>query len=315
MLESADTLAVDHRDMLGRSIADPLVVSYLAFHEKLDPADFRENADMGFYGGDHNGFGLSADALCSYTSNYEQVRSRYLPDDQERIVTQICFTGLDTIMMEQRSYVLPLPLGLAFGDGADVVSRKLGTEPTRQGKGTTPPDFSAERFVWWYEVDGLEVIAKFDVNLALMAVYLLPINRGAIQAKKRRASLQKESENILPGNVGKVEALRANIPTPRWREALAEGDKLFNEPDIAEAEALLNTFIDDVKAGIITTSAPAIYEAVKRVILGLNKIQERSGMIETLERDELGVLIDEVVAATGFKIAEGEDITSEWREW
>jgi len=54
---------------------------------------------------------------------------------------------------------------------------------------------------------------------------------------------------------------------------------------------------------------------VKRVVLGLNQIQEHSGMIETLERDELGVWIDEVAAATGFKIAEDEDITSEWREW
>ncbi|MGZ2426561.1 hypothetical protein ACVIRM_005585 [Rhizobium laguerreae] len=38
-------------------------------------------------------------------------------------------------------------------------------------------------------------------------------------------------------------------------------------------------------------------------------------MIETLERDELGVLIDAVVKAAGFTLRDDEDITGEWREW
>jgi hypothetical protein len=61
--------------------------------------------------------------------------------------------------------------------------------------------------------------------------------------------------------------------------------------------------------------AQAIQVAVKDLVLAINEINGRSGMTETLERDELGVLIDAVVRASGFSLPDDEDITAEWREW
>lgn len=303
---------MNHADILGRSIADPVAKAYLADHERLDPVDFRTNAGIGFFGGPHSGFGLHAESLGAYNSQFGEARSRHLPDDGEMIVVQLFFTGADAINAAQRAYSSGLPFELSFGDGAEVVAKKLGATPSREQKSATLPDYSAERFVSSYAVDDLNVIVKYDAERRLMAVYLLRLDQAALQAKRRRT---RTGHDIMPMNVAKIEAFRAKFPTSRWREAMTAGDRLFNEPDIAKAEALLNAFIDRVKSATGKVDAPAISMAVKDVVLGLNEINARSGMIETLERDELGGLIDEVVRATGFALRDDEDITSEWREW
>ncbi|KAB1113877.1 hypothetical protein F4V89_11205 [Neorhizobium galegae] len=122
-------------------------------------------------------------------------------------------------------------------------------------------------------------------------------------------------QRVVPGNVDKVEGLRDQIPTPRWRESMAEGDELFNEADIAMTETSLNAFVDTVKAATSQQDLQAVQAAVKDIVLAINEINARSGMIETLERDELGVLIDAVVRASGVSLPDDEDITAEWREW
>jgi hypothetical protein len=66
---------------------------------------------------------------------------------------------------------------------------------------------------------------------------------------------------------------------------------------------------------LVGQAVAGIRAAVKEVVLAINEINGRSGMIETLERDELGVLIDAVARAAGFSLPDNEDITSEWREW
>ena len=136
------------------------------------------------------------------------------------------------------------------------------------------------------------------------------------RARERKASLKAENRNIDPASVEKVEALRAAIPTPRWRSAMADGDAQFTEAAITAAEDALNRFIDDVKTATAKKSASAIHAAVKRVVTSLNKLNGRGqSPIETLERDELGGLIDDVVKATGFQLKDDEDITAPWREW
>ncbi|WP_105436561.1 hypothetical protein [Neorhizobium tomejilense] len=304
---------MNHLDIPGRSIADPVVVSYLADHEKLDAFDFRKNAEIGFFGGFDSGFGLTAESLLTYKAHFEEVRSRGLPDDGEMIVTRLSFTGPDTIRSVQRAYRAMPPFGLVFGDSSDVVSVKLGAGPFRKAKSSSLPEYSAERFVHSHAVGDMVVIAKYDADWRLMAVYLMQADRNQLQGKRGKGSLLKHK--IVSGNGSKVEALRNQIPTSRWRKAMAEGDELFNEADIAKAETGLNTFLDRVKEATEKADAQAIRAAVRDIVLLINEINGTSGMIETLERDELGVLIDAVVKAGGFTLRDDEDITGEWREW
>ncbi|MNE51234.1 hypothetical protein D3C87_1511680 [compost metagenome] len=213
----------------------------------------------------------------------------------------------------QRAYPSALPFGLTFGDSSDAVAGKLGAGPFREGKSSTLPEYSAERFDHSHAVGNMVVIAKYDADWRLMAVYLMQADRTMLKAKRRKAVLPKQK--IMPGNIDKIEALRVQMPTPRWWETMAEGDELFNEADIATAETALNAFIDAVKTATSQRDAQAIQVAVKDIVLAINEINGRSGMIETLERDELGVLIDAVVRASGFSLKDDEDITAEWREW
>ncbi|MFD1703414.1 hypothetical protein ACFSCV_10400 [Methylopila henanensis] len=285
----------------------------MADHEKLDPIDFRANAEIGFFGGFDSGFSLQVESLSAYSAEFEEVRSRRLPDDEERIVSRLSFTGLDAMRAVQRSYMSALPFDLTFGDSSEVVAEKLGAGPFRKGKSSTLPEYSAERFEHSHAVGDMVVIAKYDADLRLMAVYLMQADRAMLKAKRRKASFPKHK--IAPGSIDKVEALRDKIPTPRWRESMARGDGLFNEADIAAAETALNVFVDTVKAATSQRDAQAIWAAVKDIVLAINEINDRSGMIETLERDELGVLIDAVVRASGFILPDDEDVTAQWREW
>lgn len=58
-----------------------------------------------------------------------------------------------------------------------------------------------------------------------------------------------------------------------------------------------------------------IYVSVKETILKLNEAKNAGLIIDTVEREELCEAIDVLVKATGFRIYDGVDITSKWRQW
>ncbi|MGN7774127.1 hypothetical protein [Phyllobacterium sp. 22552] len=116
----------------------------LAHHEKLNPIDFRITAEMGFFGGFDSGFGLQVESLSAYSAQFEEVRSRNLPDD-ERIVAG-CSLASDAIRTVQCAYLSALTFGLTFGESSAIVAAKLGVGPFRKGKGSSFPEYSAERF-------------------------------------------------------------------------------------------------------------------------------------------------------------------------
>jgi hypothetical protein len=87
------------------------------------------------------------------------------------IVVQLSFSGADAINTQQGAYSRALPFGLLFGDRAESVTKMLGASPSRRDPSMTLPDHSAERFVFKYVVDHLQVIAKFDGAHRLIAVY------------------------------------------------------------------------------------------------------------------------------------------------
>ena len=47
----------------------------------------------------------------------------------------------------------------------------------------------------------------------------------------------------------------------------------------------------------------------------INKINDKYGLIETLERDELGEWINILVRKTGIILDDNMDVTEEYREW
>jgi len=97
---------------------------------------------------------------------------------------------------------------------------------------------------------------------------------------------------------------------------MLEGDNIFNDENITETSKELDVFIDNLKDAVLKRNSKNIYNATKKSVKLLNKLNERfDDFIETTEREELCEFIDKCIRITGFEIEKDFDITQEWREW
>ena len=52
-----------------------------------------------------------------------------------------------------------------------------------------------------------------------------------------------------------------------------------------------------------------------KLVKKLNKINDKYGLIETMEREELCEWMNAIIRKTGLELADDVDITDEYREW
>ena len=76
---------------------------------------------------------------------------------------------------------------------------------------------------------------------------------------------------------------------------------------------MLTEYIDNLVVATKEKKANKVLSAVKKVVLSLNKLEQKYGHIETIEREELCPFILDAVKTTGFQC--DYDLTEEWREW
>ncbi|GMT49352.1 MAG: hypothetical protein IEMM0008_0891 [bacterium] len=116
-----------------------------------------------------------------------------------------------------------------------------------------------------------------------------------------------------------IEDLKQMKPTLRWRERMLDGDDLFSEEIIYETNKVLDVFINRLIPLNGKSDRKQIEQIVKELVFQLNDLGGIEGKynnyIETLEREELCEFIDMAITVTGYELAEGEDITEDWREW
>ncbi|UXN06227.1 hypothetical protein [Bartonella sp. HY761] len=304
---------VNHQDMLGRSAEDPVFKTYMEQQRKLYPlrpvpkdAPAWETQDF------DTGFNVSMEEYDLFNYSHGEPKSRFSTNDDEKIVLYIEFGDSDSLRTEQRPYKHPLPFGLRFGDTPQIVAQKLNTKPGMQTKSSWLPGVSDEKYSISYRVGNLNVIATYTGEEKLIRLTITLLDRADIRARERQQNVKNYI--IDPKASAGLEIYRQRFPTKRWRKLIGL-DKGYNEQDIRAVEEQLNIFIDNVKAATQKADAEAIYKAVEILVVNVNDINDRNGLVETLERDELSIFIDKVVAQTGFLIEENEDITSEWRRW
>lgn len=290
-------------------------MAYLKEHDAAEPSDVFEGLCVSYGHLGRDGFSLSADIYRIYRDNNGEARSRVTQADDEFIVERIDFSDTDCAFPGSKAYPHALPFGLGFGDHSDRISQVLGVKPSTRSRSGSLPGTSPVTLVWTYRVNDTKVIVGLTDHHQLGAIYLAPIDRASRQAAERKAQLKAENRNIDAGASDAIEALRATNPTWRWRQSMAAGDTSFTEKAIAEADAALGRFIDDVKVAVTKRSASGVHQSTKRLVRALNRLNGRGSPIETLERDELGVFINTVVAASGFRLKPDEDLTAEWRQW
>ncbi len=89
----------------------------------------------------------------------------------------------------------------------------------------------------------------------------------------------------------------------------------YTEEDVQKCDKILSEYTDELKKLDPPGDEKAIMRVVKRVVLALNKLNEKADfeMIETDQREQLYEYISTAAQASGLK--SDDDITEEWRDW
>ena len=106
-----------------------------------------------------------------------------------------------------------------------------------------------------------------------------------------------------------------------YRSWSAEGEGSYTEKHIQKCADLLDAYAAEIAAIDAPVGAgrdKKIMSAVKKVVLALNKLNEKTDyeMLETDERESICTLIHDAAVGAGLSvIPEDDDVTGEWREF
>ena len=89
----------------------------------------------------------------------------------------------------------------------------------------------------------------------------------------------------------------------------------FRKSDVRKCEKILTEYLDAL-AFLATPSDKDILKCVKKAVLALNKLNEKTdyAMLETEEREAIWELIQISAIECGLQDP-ADDITEQWREW
>ena len=96
---------------------------------------------------------------------------------------------------------------------------------------------------------------------------------------------------------------------------MAEGDDMFSEESITAVETALTEYVQTLCEAIQKKNATTVYNSMGKLVKALNKINDKYGLIETMEREELCDWLNTLIRKTGLELADNVDITDEYREW
>ncbi len=103
------------------------------------------------------------------------------------------------------------------------------------------------------------------------------------------------------------------IPMTEFMKGWEDCD--FTQKDISQCESLILEYLAALE-GITEPSNKEIMKHVKKLVLALNKLNEKTdySLIETEEREAIWEIIQNSAVECGLSDPE-DDITEEWREW
>ena len=130
---------------------------------------------------------------------------------------------------------------------------------------------------------------------------------------KLKKHIKEQNKNINPSNVSRVEIFKNKRPTSKWYDDLLKDEPFYTKQSIDETDKVLVEFINNLTMATQEKKANKVLSSVKKVVLALNKLEEKHGHIETIEREELCPFILDAVSATGFEC--DYDLTLEYRTW
>lgn len=117
--------------------------------------------------------------------------------------------------------------------------------------------------------------------------------------------------------ISELQSILENLPIKKWSEKYSDGLEQYTPENCEKAEIIFFNLINKLKKNKSHGKNTKL-KLIKESVLNLNNLNEELDhcFIETLEREELCEIYDNIADAVGFDIQEYEDgIISEWREW
>lgn len=254
-----------------------------------------------------NGIYLNLDGYDRHELEYGEPNSISNKADDELFLDEITIDN-DFIKFKKPSPI-ELPLGLEFGDDKDTVLRKLGKMPYDK----SPNSYG---YCWWTQFDDFRILTALSPDYQLIWVRIMKLTLREKEKIKLKKYLSQQNKNIKPENKAQILEYADKSPTIEWRRRKEEGDDIFTDKGITAVENLLKDYLKTLSELTTQKKAANIYNSIKKVVNGVNKINEKNdGFIETMEREELCDFINNVVRKTGLDIEQNIDLTEEWREW
>lgn len=202
-----------------------------------------------------------------------------------------------------------LPFNLEINDDSDSIIKKFGKKPFEKGNA----DYG---YAWWFMFEEYRILVALNSNQQLRWLRIMKLDKQEKQKQHLKRDLAKQNKNIKPENVPVILKFKEHLPTTDWIKRKEEGDDLFTDNSIRNVSELLEKYVNNIAEYTQAKNATAIYNSVKKVVKNLNSINEKNNyFIETMEREELGGFINDLVIATGLIMDKNVDLTQEWREW
>ena len=201
-----------------------------------------------------------------------------------------------------------LPFGLNIGDDKTTIVQKIGKKLT----GKTVSDYGSAYDVLFEEFRLLVVLNPKEQLRRLILFKLELYEKERIRLK---ALLKSQNKNIDPDRIPEIQAFLSETPITQWRKRMAQGDDMFSEESITAVETALTEYVQTLCEAIQKKNATTVYNSMGKLVKKLNKINDKYGLIETMEREELCEWLNTLIRKTGLELADNVDITDEYREW
>jgi len=299
-------------ELLGHSVSSKDYIEFAAnfnfiTKDKIE-YDYQNNIWSAEMRDNDNGIFLEFYGHKRYKSIFGEPEFIKDPKVDELILKEIT---VDNLYSEKKKLPdVKLPFDICFGDDKETLINKFKKGPYERRFG------SSYSFAWWFQFDNFRLLTALDQDYKLIWVRFIRLTIDEKEKIKVKKDLAQQKKNINPYNANSILEYSKKLPTIEWKKRKDEGDEIFTDKAISDAENILTNYLESIAEFTKAKKASNIYNSIKKVVSALNKINDKNnGFIDTMEREELCDFINAIVRMTGLKIDASIDLTEQWREW
>ena len=204
---------------------------------------------------------------------------------------------------------IALPFGLNIGDDKKTIEQKIGKKLTGKRIANDGGSFYDPIF------DEFRLLLALDSKEQLRWLTLFKLELYEKERISLKALLKSQNKNIDPNRIPEIQAFLSETPITQWYKRMAQGDDMFSEESITTVETALTEYVQTLCEAMQEKNATTVYNSMGKLVKKLNKINDKYGLIETMEREELCEWLNTLIRKTGLELADNVDITDEYREW